>query len=255
MRNAFFIFLSLIWSGSLLSQNADDGIQLTAGIELRALVPVSFFTMDDVTLRDSAQTFKAIYSYQGGYSFGGVVRVRFTKILNFETGIYYTRRVYQYDISDPQNGFEETTDLRTVGYEIPVKGLMYIQMAEKVFMNVAIGVSADFFASDVEVRGQKYIVRANKHSWAKMAALANIGVEYRTEEDGYFYLGASFHQPFGDIFFTQVGYAPVAQHAITPSNIGEIDGTYFSVDFRYFFAPKKTKKSKVRYVKPDWKNM
>lgn len=255
MRKAFLILICLICSESLWSQNADDGVELTAGIELRALVPVSFFTMDDVTLRDSAQSYQSVYSYQGGYGFGGVVRIRFTKILNFETGIYYTRRVYQYDISDPSTGFEESVDVRSIGYEIPVKGLMYIQMAENIFMNVAIGVSADFFASDVGVYQPEYTIRAYKENWIKVAALANIGAEYRTEKDGYFYLGASFHQPFGDILFTQVDYYRDGIPPALNSNLGTIDGAYFSVDFRYFFAPKKAKKSKVRHVKPDWKNM
>ena len=113
MRKVFFIFFCLISSGFLHAQNSDDGIELTAGIELRALVPVSFFTMDDITLRDSLQSYQAIYSYQGGYGFGGVVRVRFTKILNLETGIYYTRRVYQYDISDPSMDTSDPIGLST----------------------------------------------------------------------------------------------------------------------------------------------
>lgn len=255
MRSVFFIFLCLVWSDSLLAQNSDNGVELTAGIELRALVPISFFTMEDVTLQDSAQSFQSTYSYQGGYGFGGVVRVRFTKLLNFETGIYYTRRVYKYDILDPATGFNESVDLRIIGYEIPVKGLIYIQMAEQIYMNVAIGVSADFFASDVEHRKPEFVVRAFKESWIKIGALANIGAEYRTKKDGYFYLGASFHQPFGDITFTQVDYFPVSQNVPIPSNLGQMDGAYFSIDFRYFFAPEKAKKSKVRYVKPDWKNM
>ena len=32
----------------------------------------------------------------------------------------------------------------------------------------------------------------------QMAMLANIGVEFRTEKDGIFYIGASLHRPWDD---------------------------------------------------------
>ncbi len=249
-----FLFLTIGFSSNLQAQNQRDPVELTAGVELRALIPVSFFTMDPVTLRESDGNFTAEYSYKGGMGFGGVIRVKFTELLNLETGIYYTRRKYEYKIEDPSVNFKAVSAMRTIGYEIPLKGLVYIQMGRNIFMDVALGASADFFASDIEIQQLNYDIVAFKKNWIKVAVLGNIGVEYRTEESGYFYIGATLHQSFGDILTTQVNYSrnntppPYFQN-------GNIDGSYFSVDFRYFFPPSKPKKKGVKYVVPDWKNM
>ncbi len=210
--------------------------------------------MDSVVLREIDNNFEAVYSYKGGFGFGGVIRVKFTDFWNLETGIYYTRRNYAYGITDPLASFKESTKMSVIGYEIPLKGLVYIQMGKSLYMNVALGVSADFFASDTEVQELNYNVVSFKKNWAKMAVLGNLGLEYRSKESGYFYLGASFHQPFGDIMDTLVNYKR-NKIGISYFQNGTIDGTYFSVDFRYFFPPQKPKKNNVKYVIPDWKNM
>lgn len=255
MQKIFFIFFTLICVSAVTAQDDENQLELTAGIELRALVPVSFFTMDDVSLTDSLNTFNANISYTGGYGFGGVIRLKVTKLLNFESGIYYTNRKYNYDITDDVLAYESSTDVRTVSYEIPIKGLIYIRMAENVYTNVSIGVSVDFFATDVAVYDSDYTVLGYRENWVKLAALGNLGVEYRSKENGYFYIGGSFHAPFGDSYFTQVDYFPNGDNVKFTSNTGFMDGAYFSIDFRYFFAPKKVKKSKVNRVIPDWKNM
>jgi hypothetical protein len=255
MQKIFFIIFSLLCASVAYAQNDENQLELTAGVEFRALMPVSFFTMDDVSLTDSLNTFNANISYAGGYGFGGVIRLKVTKLLNFESGIYYTNRKYNYDITDEQLGYESSTDIRTVSYEIPIKGLIYIRMAEQVYTNVSIGVSVDFFASDVAVFDSDYTALGYRENWVKLAALGNLGVEYRSKESGYFYIGGSFHSPFGDSYFTQVDYFPNGDNVKFSSNTGFMDGAYFSIDFRYFFAPKEVKRTKVKRVIPDWKNM
>lgn len=248
------LLLSLVlFSFSLLGQKQNQ-VEWVGGAEFRTLIPVSFFTMDPVTLVEDSLNFTSTYTYEGGMGFGGVVRVNFNKFINLESGIYFTRRVYKYDILDPSVGYEAETELRTVGYELPVKALFYVQMAEKVYVNVALGLSADFYASDVETLNPFYSVRAFKQHWIQLGVLGSLGAEYRTEKDGYFYLGATFHQAFGDIYSTQVNYYRDTDPPAYFQN-GFIEGAYFSVDFRYFFPNKNAKKGKVRHVKPDWKNM
>ncbi|HLU51589.1 MAG TPA: outer membrane beta-barrel protein [Flavobacteriaceae bacterium] len=254
LRNTLLILL-FVWSAEqLLAQNQTESIKLTAGIELRGLLPISFFTMDSVNLLEVDNNFNAVYSYTGGIGFGGVIRVKFTELWNLETGIYYTRRNFKYEVRDPSVSFNESTTMSTVGYEIPIKGLVYIQMGRRVFMDVALGVSADFFASDTEVQQLSYNIQSFKNAWVKLGVLGSIGAEYRTEKDGYFYLGATFHQPFGDTFTTQVNYYRENQGKAYFQN-GAIDGAYFSVDFKYLFPPKAPKKDNVKRVIPDWKNM
>jgi len=253
---ACFIFNVLVLSA--FSQSQREPIELTFGAEFRALVPVSFFNVDSVVLGTSNATvdsnYTATLSYTGGFGFGGVLRAKLTPFWNIETGLYYTRRSYEYSIEDKLGPFSDVAEVRSVGYEIPIKALVYIQMADKVFANVALGVSFDFFASDVEVRHPDYVAIIFKRQFARFATLGNIGVEYRTDSDGYFYLGATFHQVFGNPMFATMVYL---RDGVPPGYVrnGNIDLGYFSVDFRYFFPPKKQERSKVRYSIPDWKNM
>jgi len=249
----FFLTLTLVQFGAVIyAQKSKKNMELTAGIELRALVPISFFTMDPLNYSDSLNHFNAVATYKGGVGFGGVIRFKLTDFWNLETGIYYTRRKYEYQVKDPVVSFDEAIPMRIVGYEIPIKGLVYIQMGKNIYMNVALGASADFFASDTEIYKPSVSISAFKRSWFQLAVLGNVGLEYRTKKDGYFYLGATFHQPFKDILGTQVNYYRdnVGQAYFQNHNI---DGTYFSIDFRYFIPHKDPDKGK--YSNPDWQYM
>lgn len=250
--NCFFTLL-LLTSISAFSQQKEP-IELTFGLEVSILTPVSFFNSDSVVLSGPDLTYRSVNRYVGGYGFGGTIRIKLTEFWNIETALRFARRRYEVTISDPIVGFSDVAELRTSGYEIPLKGLVYIQMADRVYMNVALGVSADFYASDVEFVTPDYAVNMFKETWIRAAAIGSIGVEYRTEKDGYFYVGGNFHQSFGQTMSTWVSY----QRDRIPPNIiqtGQVELSYFSIDFKYFFAPKKDTKPKVKYVKPDWKNM
>ncbi len=254
-RLALILFLiSQLYSLFLSAQKNKAPIEITAGFELRSLVPLASVTMSPFSIADSARNFTAEISYEGGFGFGGIVRAKLTDFWNIESGIYYTRRRYSYRITDPSVDFDQTTDLRSVAYEIPIKGLVYIQMADRLFMNVALGASVDFYASDLETNQLSYTITMFKTNWVRAAVLGSVGLEFRTEKDGYFYIGGSFHQPIGDILTTQVSYS---RDNVPPAYFqnASVDGAYFSVDFRYFFAPKSNDKPKVRQVVPDWKNL
>ncbi len=236
-----------------------DIVGLTLGVELRTLLNPNVFNLDSTVLIDPAQNFRAVYRYSGGFGFGGILRIKLTDLWNIETGINYTRRNYSIRIDDLQTPFNDNTEVRLVGYEIPLKALIYVQLGEKIFVNVAMGGSVDFFASDISSLQRTYNFRAFKRgSFVKGAVIGSLGAEYRTEESGYFYIGSSFHQTLGDIMITEVNYyreEDPGQPAFVGRQRGVLDGAYFSVDFRYFFPVQKPRRQPVRYIKPDWKNM
>ncbi len=237
----------------MLHAQRPETVTTTFGVELRLLRNFGILHMDSLVLQDDGQNFRAVYNYAGGMGFGGVVRVRLSDFWNIESGIYYTRRVFDLEIRDPSVNFKDETYFRQVGYELPIKALVYIRMGKNLYGNVALGASADFFASDIASVQMGYNFRAFKLSWIRAAILGNLGVEYRTENDGYFYLGATFHRPFEDIMITQVNYY---RNGDPPAyfQIGYLDGTYLSLDLRYFFPPSKPKRAPSRVI-PDWKNM
>lgn len=237
----------------------EDRFAITAGLELRSLQNFSIFNLDSVSMVDPDQNFRAVYQLRDGIGFGGVVRMRLSRIWNLESGLYYTRRRYDFRIDDLQQPFSAETQFRVISYEIPIKGLVYIQLADQLFMNVSLGVAFNFFASDVISAQQNFNVKGFKPAWMRLGVLGNVGFEWRTEEDGYFYLGATWHQIPGEIMRTEVNYFRPAEDSpgqFVPAGRQRdvLDGTYFSIDFRYFFNLREPDpKPKVNRVIPDWK--
>lgn len=249
----FLLFLS-VFTSSLLAQKVPP--KLSFGLEIRLLQNLGVLNLDSVVLTDADDQFRSVYEFAGGFGFGGVVRIKLTDFWNIETGINYTRQRYQLDFRDLVTEETDQSFLNIISYEIPVKGLVYIRLGEQIFANVALGVSAHFIASNVEAfgLGNTYSFGGLSRNVMNGALLGGVGAEFRTEEDGYFYLGGSFHQPFSDIMTAQVNYQ---RDGIPPNYAarGVISGAYFAIDFRYFFPTKEDKRPKVRVVKPDWQNM
>ncbi len=238
----------------------EDRFALTAGIEIRSLQNFGIFNMDSVVLIDPDNNFRSVYQLDGGFGFGGVVRVKLTRLWNVESGLYFTRRRYGFRINDLQGPFEGETTMRSVAYEWPVKALVYIQLGDQLYMNVAMGAAANFFASDVISLERTFNFRGFKTDWVRLSVLGSVGLEWRTLESGYFYLGATWHQFNREIMLAEVNYfrpAPDSPGQFVPAGRqrGFMEGTYFSIDFKYFIHPKPPKREKYNVVIPDWKNM
>ena len=256
MRRKFIRFLLLFLFLPLAGFAQKVPPKLTFGVEFRTLQNFGVLNLDSVVIQEPSGEFTSTYRFAGGLGFGGIVRIKLTDFWNIETGIHYVRQRYDLDFTDLRTGVEDGTSLNVVSYELPLKGLVYIQLGERLFSNVALGVSADFIASNVEAfgLGNTYSFGAIRRTVARGAVLGSLGFEFRTDEDGYFYLGGSFHQPFGDTMLTQVSYERDGIPPAVGAN-GTIDGAYFSIDFRYFFPNKEESKNKVKYNYPDWQNM
>jgi len=227
---------------------------VTAGFQYKPLFSSKFFktgpqeliwnakyydTIPQLIYQDSA-FFKI--SPESGYCIGMVIRAGLSDTWSLETGINFVRRNYQLDMSDSTGS--ESTDFSLVSYQIPVQALVFIQLSDQVFMDVSMGVAADFYPSDIATYGDRFIHSSARLSWLSASLLANIGWEYRTTESGYFYLGASYNRPFNSImrsFFKR----PTTDYG--PEEYIDLKGNYLTVDLRYFFHSDPVKrKSKKR---------
>jgi hypothetical protein len=174
-----------------------------------------------------------------GYSAGMVVRHNFTKLFAVESGINYTRRNFDMRVEDPSNDYTFHQQFGVIAYEIPIQALVYIQLSKQIFMDASFGLVADLFPSDVAVfdREDKIIMEGRRRSWFQGALTANIGWEWRTQKNGAFYLGGTYHRTFGDM------YGFLMQYDADPSSISSIpirmnnivNGNYLTIDLRYFF--------------------
>ncbi|MCI1753320.1 MAG: hypothetical protein LKM36_10775 [Flavobacteriales bacterium] len=235
---------ALLLFATLQTAQAQLGVT-TFGIQLKPVIPFGFF--DPVTTLEQG-TLASTVELKGGMAFGMVVRTGLTKAISLEVGIDQITRRYDVALSNDTNAYNGSTQIRFVGYEVPVTCLVYIRLGEKTWMNNALGLSMDFYPSDA-VRnfdaGQVYYYRRN---WAQLGVVGNIGVEYRTEKSGYFYLGGTFHRPFQDLALAEVIWTDQYQNYRPYSMSKFINGSYLTVDLRYYFHedPDKARLRKKR---------
>ncbi|MEO8591382.1 MAG: outer membrane beta-barrel protein, partial [Flavobacteriales bacterium] len=165
----------------------------TFGVQVKPVVPLDFFDPVSTAERPSLT---GTAELTGGYAFGMSVRIGLTNTISLETGLGQIQRRYRFNITNDTSGYSESDNIRYIGYELPVTGLVYIRLGQRTWMNAALGFSVDMYPSDAQrdiAEGRIYLFRTN---WAQMGILGNLGVEYRTERSGTFYLGATFHRPF-----------------------------------------------------------
>ncbi|HKR04062.1 MAG TPA: hypothetical protein VJY62_05440 [Bacteroidia bacterium] len=231
------LFISLVFVSSV--NFAQDNI-LTAGIQVKPIFSSKFFGTGEQTLTgDSSITFQT--KPGSGFCAGMVVRYGITNRISFETGINYVKRSYTLNIHDSLLPFSGTSKYRIISYEIPLSGLVFIQLSEKIFMDVSLGVSFDFFPSSVQSQDDYFKHLGTRRGWIHESILANLGYEYRTEKSGYFYIGASYHRPFKDIYYSTVTYYR-NKDDYTSGQQFLLSGNYLTMDLRYFFHEDPLKK-------------
>lgn len=232
----------------------------TFGVEMKPIIPSSLLRTGL-----SAKTEEGIdYEVRQriGYSFGGVMRFGLTKWLSLESGISFVRRNFSTNVYDPSFDFRDTVSFRVIGYEIPVTGLVFVQLSDQIFMNAAFGLALDMFPSNVgNASGEDFIVIGMRRgfgnagsimTWSKLGLLANVGFELRTKKSGYFYIGGSYHRPFRSIYDNFMYYTDANRHQYESKL--PLSGNYLTLDLRYFFHEEPEKKEEKRDLDtaPSW---
>jgi hypothetical protein len=214
----------------------------TVGIQIKPIIPVQFSTMADVEVQEN--NMQVNYAQKLGNTFGVVIRRGFTDKFAIETGIGFVRRNYTVTLTEFNDGYTESADFGFIGYELPVQVLYYVQMSERIFLNTAAGLSLDMFPSDVEAFKNNLVHFSYRYAWVRPSMIANVGAEYRSKKQGYFYVGLSYHRPFKPIIVNQTTYAKIGQLDKTIQST--LNGHYLTLDFRYFFNEPPEKKQVKR---------
>lgn len=227
---------------------AQQGVT-TLGIQFRPMIPSKYFGI--TTELESSEGLTAEYSPRFGHNFGMVIRRGFTKAISFETGICLVQRNYRVALDLAGFPGRQEMDFRFIGYEIPVQGLVFVQLGDELWMNASGGLSLDMYPSNVETFGEArrdtVIYDLYQKTWRngrlQLSLLANYGFEWRTKENGYFYAGLSYHRPFNRIGFSEV---EVREKTNVYRLEHMLSGNYLTVDLRYYFAEDPERPSKKR---------
>lgn len=242
--SVFCCFLNFFILLNIITLRAQENT-ITAGFQFKPIFSSKFFNTGPETREVNGLTFTL--KPRGGFSAGMVLRRGITQTVSLETGINYVKRNYSLSITDTMP--EAKGEFSMVSYDIPLLALVFIRLSDNIFMDVGMGVSVDFFPSDLKTKSDHYEHYSAREEWVIPAILANLGWEYRTEKSGYIYLGASFHRPFGSIYGSFIGYPDL--NATNPNKTEppiSISGNFLTADVRYFFhsdpLKKRTKKRK-----------
>lgn len=226
----------------------------TFGVGFKPIIPSNLFQAGEESTERNEITYTL--NQRLGYSFGGVIRAGFTDWLSLETGINYVRRNFSASVENP-SVFSDTNTFRLIGYELPVLGMVYVKLADQMFMDVAFGLSLDMYPTNISSSDSPQFAQvATRRRWIQPGLLANVGWEFRTKSSGYFYVGASYHRPFQSIYLSEQHYVDDPDYTISnPALIG-ITGNYLTIDLRYFFheepKEKKVKEKRDPDTMPQW---
>jgi hypothetical protein len=118
-----------------------------------------------------------------------------------------------------------------------------VQIKELWYLNVAFGLSYNIQTSDILSYGNmsnNFIQNTYRKTGGYIALLANIGIEYRPSESGYYYFGTSLHRPW-----TELGRI-YPQYKDNNASFNDVDfndkyhlellGSFVTLDLRYFFG-------------------
>jgi hypothetical protein len=203
----------------------------TFGLQFKPILSSEMLSTGPETQKEGAISF-TIEPNQG-YSFGMVIRRGITDKFSFETGINYTKRNFNLSIINDTLSFNGESKFSYVIYEIPVLALLYAQLGKNLYLNTAFGASLNFLPSNWESNDTYFTHFSIQSSWIIPSLLANVGLEYRTQKDGLFYLGFSYHRPFQYLTKAGVGYTEELDRK--EAAFFDISGNYLTIDLRYFF--------------------
>ncbi len=275
MRKSVLCILMCVTGLLGRAQDNENTQILTAGVEFRPIFPVDFLKTADQTVANDE--FSILVSPKFSFSAGMVIRYGFHERFALETGLSFVQRNYNLTIEkdatpgispDPGSpAYKSETDFTIIGYEHPVKLLVFVQLSEHIFMNAAAGLQLTFFPSDIFTSDENSSGTDQhfKHSSLRLGfdgkpgndgfihggAIANLGFEYRTKKAGFFYLGGTYHIPFADVYSSKFGYFEDGYRSAAQEV--RLNGSYLTFDVRYFFhsKPLVAKERKKKKKKED----
>lgn len=199
------------------------------GAQISGVFPSRFIENNEVYVDHDTATY--FFEQKNGMYFGMEIRHELSPWFALEYGINLVKR--NYSLTVDYKGDSETEGLGILYYEGPFSALVFIQLSKKIFMNASVGYCSNYFPSDLAISNLMYAKRKN---WVLPSLTANIGFELRTEKMGYIYLGCTYNRFFDSIYRMRVQEPGDIINSFT---VFEENGSYFSVNLKYYFNDKK----------------
>ncbi len=231
----FTLLIALsFWFNIVMCQSKNSDKQF--GINTGAIIPINYFGAGPLELESNNS--QITLSSKIGYHFGMIIKTNYNKKFSIESGINFLRRNFDLSGSSNVTSLKDNADFGYISYSFPTKAIVYIQLSDKSFLNTSVGASLDFYASDVESKGEKYFIDhiSYKDKWINGAILADLGVEWRGGY-GAFFLGAGVNIPITTIAVTNLKFhydESDYNNKIDTYNPVFLRGNFFDIKIKYF---------------------
>lgn len=248
MKPVFFLvlfcsFITHAQDEGRKKRNNADRFPSFFGIGGYAVFPNNFQDSKSITLTDSIST--STITQMVGRSLGAHLRRHYGERFGLETGIFYTQRSFLIDMSVPDSNIFSSTDIRFITFDVPLNGMLFLKMSEKIYANTGLGIGMTYKPSNVGVVSNP----SGKHQFAHGGLIdqkftfnvnGHIGFELRTYEDGILYLGGVARVPFSPLFRFQSKYQYGNNSVI---NFANFNAGWLGIELKYYFHNVKNKGS------------
>ena len=251
----YFIFFSLVYFllGSSLAfcqlGEKNEKFPIHFGLQARILQPSEFLGPRVSTLNDGG--FSSSLTQKMGFSYGALIRADYTKSISVEGGLNYIQRQFsaQMSFADSSVNIEDSNNLTFINYELPLMGIVKIQLGQKIFAIAGLGPTFSYKPTNVALIDQPGGPHTFYHSGTvKKFGLdinAQIGFEFRTRKSGFYYVGGSVKVPTGYLFNWGGKYSKQNSSEYYIDFI-KVNGAFLSIDLRYYLP--KIKNSGMQFI-------
>ena len=152
--------------------------------------------------------------------------------------------------SDSLVVISDTNKLTFINYELPITGIVKIQLARDLYSLVGLGTSFTYKPTNVALID----LPGGKHTFYHSGSVKKFGIdlnaqagfELRTKKSGYFYIGGGVKVPTSNLFNWGGKYA---QQGSSESLIDfeKVNGAFLSIDLRYYLP--NIRNSGMQFIK------
>lgn len=220
--STYLLLLILTLPISIFSQNLKKEILL--GLHITPIIPTNLIEKNDVELYTDSINYQLLQNYS--ISYGMEIRMNIGERLAVHSGINYTQRKYGINIYTADSVLTDSS-LRFISYEIPIIFNGYVKLEEHLYLAGNLGFKIDFYPTEISIPH----VWGRRYNWAQFAVSGGTGLEIRTNNFGYFYLGASYHTHFNDMLYILFFKSNLIG---LPDTSIPLSGNYFSINLKYY---------------------
>ncbi len=222
----------------ILTSIKSDAQTAVFGFQFEPITPSAMFRIKTTTI----ETENVVFSInpKSGYAFGAYLAINISKRFTVESGINSINR--DFSILATEKAESHLLEFSVVNFELPLSLTYYVRLSEKLFMGHTLGISFQIPPSHLISR-ENWIGTQGGNSvfeqlsirryWIVPTYKGGVGLEYRTENSGSFYVGPTYHL-FSPIYSTNISYRNdgIDEHFRTKPI-----GDFFGILLRYNFAP------------------